>query len=175
MTVTSPVLIAGIGNVFLGDDGFGVEVLNRLGRSRLPDGVAAIDYGIRGVHLAYDLLDGHVQTLVMVDAMPTGEAPGTVSLLVLDKDVLAEVTAEPEPVDSHSMNPEAVLTALHALGGRVANVLVVGCQPQSVAPGMGLTEPVDAAVPAAVELALSTAADAVANLHAAGLQPARTG
>ena len=164
----NPVLIAGIGNVFFGDDGFGSEVLRRLDPQRLPDKVSAVDYGIRGVHLAYDLLDGDVHTLVMVDAMPTGEPPGTVSLLAVNEEVLAAAAADPDPVDSHSMNPEAVLTALRALGGHVDTILVVGCQPASVEPGMQLSAPVAAAVDTALELALQTAANAAAELQPAG-------
>lgn len=170
MTVTSPVLIAGIGNLFLGDDGFGVEVLRRIEPDRVPAGVAAADYGIRGVHLAYDLLDGHVQTLIMVDALPTGEPPGTVSLLEVDDAALAELTSEPTSVDSHAMNPEAVLAALHALGGHVDRVLVVGCQPQSLDPVIALSDAVTAAVPPAVQLTLQTAAEAAAHYR----QPVET-
>lgn len=153
----SGVLIAGIGNVFFSDDGFGVEAVRRITEHVLPDGVSAQDYGIRGVHLAYDLLDGQVHTLILVDALPTGEAPGTVTLLEVDEAVLAELAADPVSVDSHAMHPAAVLAALHALGGRVDRVLVVGCEPETVAPGMGLSEPVAAAVDAAVALAISTA------------------
>ena len=158
-TRTCSVLIAGIGNVFLGDDGFGVEVLRRIDADALPDGVAASDYGIRGVHLAYDLLDGDVQTLIMVDAFPTGEPAGTVSLLEVDESALAELARDGRTLDSHSMNPEAVLAALHALGGRVERVLLVGCEPQTLDPRIGLSEVVAAAVAPAAELALSTAAD----------------
>jgi hydrogenase maturation protease len=156
------VLIAGIGNVFLGDDGFGVEVLQRMARRPLPQGVSAQEYGIRGVHLAYDLLDGAVHTLILVDALPTGEPPGTVTLLDVDDTARAELAARQASVDAHAMNPEAVLSALHALGGSVARVMVVGCEPATVEPGIGLSEPVAAAVDAAVDLAIATAADAVA-------------
>jgi hydrogenase maturation protease len=155
----NPVLVAGIGNIFLGDDGFGVEVLNRIDEQALPAGVSAVEYGIRGVHLAYDLLDGEVQTLIMVDALPMDEPPGTVSLLELDEAVRADLIADPEPVDSHSMNPQAVVSALHALGGYVDRILVVGCQPQSLAPGIGLSAVVRAAVEPARRLALETAAE----------------
>jgi hydrogenase maturation protease len=144
------VLVAGIGNVFLGDDGFGVEVIRRLDPSRLPEGVVAADYGIRGLHLAYDLLDGRYQTLIMVDAVPTGEPPGTVSAFEVDG--ADDAGPERAPVNAHVMHPEAVLATVHTLGGRVERVLVVGCEPASVQPVMGLTEPVRAAVGAAVDL-----------------------
>ena len=74
------VLVAGIGNIFLGDDGFGVEVADRLAGRTLPDGVQVADFGIRGVHLAYELLDGY-DALVLVDAVPMGEPPGTVAII----------------------------------------------------------------------------------------------
>jgi hydrogenase maturation protease len=145
------VLVAGIGNVFLGDDGFGVEVVRRLDAMSLPDGVDVADYGIRGVHLAYDLLDGGHDTLVLVDAVPMEEPPGT--LAVLDA---SEWTAglEPSSVEAHSMSPHTVLAALQALGGRVDRVLVVGCQPADLSEGMGLSAPVGAAVARAVEKVL---------------------
>jgi hydrogenase maturation protease len=154
------VLIAGIGNVFLGDDGWGVEVVRRLTERELPAGVRAVDYGIRGVHLAYDLLDGDVQTLILVDAVPTGEPPGTVSLLELDDQARAELAAEGAPVDSHAMHPQAVLAALEALGGHVGRILVIGCQPQTLEPGMALSPAVAAAVEPAFGLVLEAAAAA---------------
>jgi hydrogenase maturation protease len=154
------VLIAGIGNIFLGDDGFGVEVLRRLDPHRLPAGIAAKDYGIRGIHLAYDLLDGQVRTVIMVDALPTGEPAGTVSLIEVDDQAVAELAAGGGTVDSHAMNPAAVLAALQALGGSVPRVLLVGCQPLTVEPGIGLSEPVAAAVDPALALAVDTALQA---------------
>lgn len=152
-----PVLIAGTGNIFFGDDGFGVEVLRRLDTADLPDGVSAVDYGIRGVHLAYDLLGGDVKTLILVDALPMGEAPGTLAVVELDDEALAEITGQSTPLDSHSMNPQAVIAALHAVGGHVDRILVIGCQPATVQPGMGLSPSVAAAVDAAARLAIETA------------------
>lgn len=164
MSVTEPVLIAGIGNIFLGDDGFGVEVTRCLDPAHLPAGVTARDYGIRGMHLAYDLLDGHVDTLIMVDALPTGEPPGTVTLLEVNEQAWQELTSQPTTVDSHSMHPAAVLATLHALGGHVRRALVVGCQPQSLDPGIGLSEMVLRAVAPAAELTVTAAADAASRL-----------
>jgi hydrogenase maturation protease len=125
-------LVAGIGNIFLGDDGFGVEVANRLG---------VADFGIRGVHLAYELLEGY-DALVLIDAMPMGEAPGTVAVFEPDVDSL-----EAAPMmEAHSMNPAIVLGLLRSLGGAMPKVLIVGCEPLSVEEGIGLSEPVAAAV-----------------------------
>jgi hydrogenase maturation protease len=145
------VLVAGIGNIFLSDDGFGVEVANRLAAGPLPAGVRVADFGIRGVHLAYELLDGY-DGLVLIDAMPMGESPGTVA--VIERDAQADMgPAEEVPiVDAHSMSPEVVLATLDRLGGSVPRVYVIGCQPASLDEDMGLSPPVAAAVDGAVEL-----------------------
>ena len=161
------VLVAGIGNVFLGDDGFGVEVARRLGQVAVPDGelpdgetsagVDIVDYGIRGVHLAYELLDERYATLVLVDALPMSEPPGTLAVLEVDADRLESAGAV---VEAHSMNPAVVLTALRALGGRLPRVLVVGCEPAGFDEGMQLSAPVAAAVDEAVRLVARVATQA---------------
>ncbi|MCW2885936.1 MAG: hybD [Streptosporangiaceae bacterium] len=129
-------MVAGVGNVFLGDDGFGVEAVRRLAASPLPEGVTAGDYGIRGVHLAYELLNGY-DLLILIDAVQRGGEPGTV--YVIDP---GAPTGEPAPMDAHDLNPESVLASLQSLGGSVPRVLVVGCEPADVSEGMGLSEPV---------------------------------
>jgi hydrogenase maturation protease len=144
-------LVAGIGNIFLSDDGFGPEVLSRLRGYPVPDGVEVTDYGIRGVHLAYRLLDG-VGTLVLVDAAPHGKAPGTVSLLEVDPAEIRPAPGSSPPVDAHAMEPVSVLRMLSSLGGSVDRVLVVACEPKVVDEGLGLSPEVEAAVPAAVAL-----------------------
>jgi hydrogenase maturation protease len=141
-------LIAGIGNIFLGDDAFGVEVANRLAGENLAGEVCVADFGIRGLHLAYELLDGEYDTTILLDATPRGGQPGTVYLM--EPDLAAENV--PAPADAHAMNPEAVFGALRALGGRPGRVLIVGCEPASVEEGMGLSEPVTGAVEEAVRL-----------------------
>ena len=142
------VLVAGIGNIFLSDDGFGVEVADRLRAMELPDGVTVGEYGIRGVHLAYELLEGY-DVLVLVDAVPMGAPAGTVAVLEIDAD---DVGVDGAPVlDAHSMTPASVLASLGRLGGRVDRVLLVGCQPGTVDEGIGLSSPVAAAVERAVE------------------------
>ncbi|MDQ6783881.1 MAG: hydrogenase maturation protease [Actinomycetota bacterium] len=138
------VLVAGIGNIFLGDDGFGVEVANRLKARPSREGVRVVEYGIRGLHLAYELLDGY-DTLVLIDAVSIGEPPGTVAVVEPDR----SATAAPA-LDAHSMNPEAVLGMLDTLGGQVRRVLVVGCQPAVISETMGLSSPVANAVEEAV-------------------------
>ncbi len=151
---TGRTLVAGIGNIFLADDGFGVEAVAAIDPGSLPAGVDVADFGIRGVHLAYELLGGRYDTLVMIDAVPLGDAPGTLAVLdVSDYSRRAQFAGwAGAAVDAHSMQPEAVLAALHNLGGAIGRVYVVGCQPAALDEGIGLTPPVTAAVPAAVAL-----------------------
>jgi hydrogenase maturation protease len=143
-------LVAGIGNVFLGDDGFGVEVVRRLGGRPLPPGVRVADFGIRGLHLAYDLLDGGYERVILVDATPRGGEPGTVYVIEPDPSELG--AGGSGMADAHAMNPQAVFALLRSLGGTPGNVLVVGCEPQSLEEEMGLSPVVDAAVDEAVDV-----------------------
>jgi hydrogenase maturation protease len=151
--VTGPrILIAGIGNIFLGDDAFGVEVAQRLLGRAWPEGVRVVDFGIRGFDLAYSMMSD-CDVTILVDAAPRGEAPGT--LFVIEPD-LAEMNAERDAeIETHAMNPVAVLRLVNALGSQPGRVLVVGCEPASFGPDegwMGLSEPVQAAVDEAVPL-----------------------
>lgn len=140
------VLVAGVGNIFLADDGFGVEVVRRLLSRSWPAGVQVQDYGIRGIHLAYALLDG-CEALVLIDAFPNGESPGTLSVLEP-----GDVVAPSAPMDAHSMNPLAVISMLADMGGQVGRVLIVGCEPAEIEERIGLSEVVAAAVPEAERL-----------------------
>ncbi|MDP5181686.1 hydrogenase maturation protease [Blastococcus sp. BMG 814] len=167
------VLIAGIGNVFLGDDGFGVEVATRIDRADLPDGVDVVDYGIRGVHLAYELLDGRYSTVVLVDAVPLTEPPGTLAVLEVplgDGGRRPDVLAVPA-VDAHGMSPLAVIDLLRGLGGTagqggpVERVLVVGCRPGVLEERMELSEQVRAAVEPACRLAVDVVRDLLPRPH----------
>jgi hydrogenase maturation protease len=145
------VLIAGVGNIFLGDDAFGCEVARRLAARPLPDGVRVVDFGIRGVDLTYALAGGF-HAAILVDAMPRGGAPGT--LYVLEPDVPA---GSPQP-DPHACDPVAVLAAARALGGdaATATLRVVGCEPARLGdgdePAFGLSAEVAAAVEPAIAL-----------------------
>jgi hydrogenase maturation protease len=146
--MTSRVLVAGVGNLFLGDDGFGPEVVRRLvepGQEPLPGGVRVVDYGIRGMHLAYDLLDRY-DALVLVDAVPADGPAGEISVLEVGPDDLG--TGE---LDAHGMDPVAVLSSVETLGGTLPRTYVVGCTPASVAEGIGLTPELEAAVAAAAD------------------------
>jgi hydrogenase maturation protease len=142
------VLIAGIGNIFLGDDGFGVEVAKRLASEVLLDWVRGADFGSRGLHLAYELLDTAYETTSLVDVTPRGGTPGTVYLIESDLATL-DSGAYSSP-DAHGMHPEAVFSFLRALGGTVGRVLIVGCEPAWTAEEIGLSEPAARAVPEAV-------------------------
>jgi hydrogenase maturation protease len=139
-------LVAGVGNVLLGDDGFGVEVARLLAPSPLPEGVRVADFGIRGLHLAYELLDGGYETTILLDATARGEAAGTVCVLE------AEAGAPMGAADGHSMTPDQVLAWVRAMGGDPGRVLVVGCEPLATDEGIGLSAPVARAVPEAVAL-----------------------
>ncbi|MEU1277983.1 hydrogenase maturation protease [Streptomyces sp. NPDC005805] len=144
-------LVAGIGNIFLGDDGFGVETVRRLAAGPLPAHVEAVDIGVRGVHLAYQLLDGY-DTVVLVDATARGGAPGTLYLI---EDATVDAAAQEAVVDGHRMSPDAVLALLGALcagtgGTPPRRILVVGCEPACLEEGIGLSDPVRDAVPEAL-------------------------
>jgi hydrogenase maturation protease len=144
------VLIAGIGNIFLGDDAFGVEVARRLANRKLPERVKVVDFGIRGFDLAYALLDRFDLT-ILVDACPRGGAPGTLYVIEPDLNVSAQDAAEAgeTTVDAHSMNPMNVIRMARSMGGDLKRILLVGCEPLTLGPeegAMGLSEPVGAMV-----------------------------
>jgi hydrogenase maturation protease len=153
--VKGPVLVAGIGNIFFGDDGFGVEVARRLARMELPEDVTVADYGISGMHLAYDLANGY-QTAILIDAAPRGGAPGTVYLIEPDP---RPGSASAAFFDAHGMQPDVVLGVLDMLGAQDKQVLIVGCEPASAAPGMELSAPVAKAVDEAVRVVLGLLAE----------------
>ena len=156
MALTGRVLVAGIGNVLLGDDGFGVEVVRRLDPGTLPAGVDVADYGIRGVHLAFDLLDGRHDALVLVDAVSLDEPPGTLAVLEVPLD---GTSADSAAVDGHGMTPVAVLDLLRTLGGSLRRAVVVGCRPAVLDEVVGLSPPVQAAVEPAVRLVADVVPD----------------
>jgi hydrogenase maturation protease len=172
--MTGRMLIAGVGNIFLGDDGFGPEVAKQLAAVSLPGWVRVADYGTSGMHLAYDLADGY-DAAILIDAAPRGEKPGTVSVL----DVAAEHRTDDGPgggtlgasrlFDAHGMQPDVVLGMLDMLGGAgPARILVVGCEPASVDYGMELSEPVAGAVSEAVQVVLDLIAEGARDHEAPG-------
>ena len=151
------ILVAGIGNIFLGDDGFGSEVVRHVPVQQDDSGVRIVDYGIAGMHLAYDLLDDW-DALVIVDAIPSRGSPGDVHIFEADH----ESDSATAVLDSHSMDPAAVFASLRALGGSPPYTVVIGCEAGNVDEGIGLTEAVAGALPRAVQ----AVAEIVAGLRA---------
>jgi hydrogenase maturation protease len=154
------ILIACIGNIFLGDDGFGVEVARTLRTMELPEGVTVVDYGIRGLDLAYALLDPW-QAVVMVDAVARGGEPGTLYRLQPGDEQPAEVALDP-----HAMDPVRVLNLARSLGAIETAIYIVGCEPNDFGDElegrMGLSAAVAAVVPEAARMVLELAAQLAA-------------
>ncbi|MFZ3181486.1 MAG: hydrogenase maturation protease [Methylocystis silviterrae] len=147
------ILVACVGNIFSGDDAFGVEVARRLSQVTLPDGVRVIDFGIRGIDLTYALMDGY-DAVILVDAAQRGHAPGVVSVVEPDLIELGDSTPENLALSPHELDPAKVLRLASALGGSCRRVLLVACEPLTLGGEegvMGLSEPVTAAVAVAAE------------------------
>jgi hydrogenase maturation protease len=157
------VLVAGVGNVFLGDDGFGVEVARRLAQGPLPPGVEVADIGIRGVHLAYQLLDGY-DLLVLIDAVARDGPPGT--LFVIEPD---DRTFTHE-LDAHGVDPASVLELARTLGSSLPRVLLVGCVPLSTEERLGLSPPVEQAVDEAVRIVTRFITEPISEEHTWSLE-----
>jgi hydrogenase maturation protease len=147
------ILVAGIGNIFLGDDGFGVEVVRRLSAQTPRADIDVVDFGIRGVHLAYELSGGKYDAAILVDATPRGGEPGTLYTIEADPAETSE-----EAGDAHNMTPAAVLDWVRRTGGRCGRVLVVGCEPESLVESMGLSEAVALSVEPAMDMVCRLAA-----------------
>jgi hydrogenase maturation protease len=148
--VSQHILIACIGNIFLGDDGFGVEAARALAASDLPDGTSVVDYGIRGLDLAYAML-GSWDVIILVDVVARGGEPGTLYLLQP-----GEVSPQNGGIDPHSMDPAKVLATARSLGEVRAEIYILGCEPLDFGDEfegrMGLSNAVASAVPNAVEM-----------------------
>lgn len=148
------ILIAGIGNIFLGDDAFGVEVARRLSAREWPSNIKVTDFGIRGYDLAYALLDGY-DTTILVDACPRGEPAGTLYVIEPDLADLGGPEEQQVAVEAHSMNPLNVLRLASSMGGPLKRVLLVGCEPATLGPEegqMGLSPAIEAVIDDAVKL-----------------------
>jgi hydrogenase maturation protease len=146
------ILVAGIGNIFFGDDAFGCEVVRHLLDRPVPAGVTIKDFGIRSYDLAYAMMDGPDVT-IFIDATPRGLPPGTVSLIQPEKNDLDNVSEE--VVNAHSMNPVRVLQMVGSMGGKPGRLYLVGCEPavlETENGAMGLSQPVQAAIPKALEM-----------------------
>jgi hydrogenase maturation protease len=144
--VTGKTLVAGVGNIFQRDDAFGVEVIRLLAGRPMPPGVRVTDFGIRGVHLVYELLDG-CDLFVLVDAARRGRTPGTVTVLEVEP---ADMATASGVMDAHGLAPDQVFAMLASMGGRPGRSLVVACEPADVSVGMGLSDQVREALPHAV-------------------------
>jgi hydrogenase maturation protease len=170
------VLIAGIGNVFLGDDGFGVAVAQELARRTLPPHVVVMDAGIRGLDLTYALMDGY-DSAILIDATARGGAPGTLYLIDPQDGEVAAAEREPSLIDAHGMDPVRVLAFVRASGAKLRSLRVVGCEPESFgsdeAPQLGLSPAVARAVGPAIELVEQLTAVAPAARPAAEQDGAR--
>ncbi|HEX4201417.1 MAG TPA: hydrogenase maturation protease [Chthoniobacterales bacterium] len=152
MNASDRILIAGIGNIFFGDDAFGGEVIKELIKSPLPEGVDAVDFGIRSYDLAYAIMDGYAAT-ILVDVTERGEPPGTVYLIELDQAKIGNLEATAP--DGHSLDPVAVLRLTQSLGGQIERLYLVACEPAVLETEDGrieLSESVRAAVPEAVRM-----------------------
>ena len=152
------ILVAGIGNIFFGDDAFGCEVAAELAKRSWPDGVSIVDFGIRAYDLAYAIMDGYDAT-ILIDAAPRGEKPGTVYLLELDSNKVD--TCGDEIADAHALTPVRVLQLIRALGGHAKNLYLIGCEPARLdGEGViGLSEEVRNAIPLAAEMIEKVLAD----------------
>jgi hydrogenase maturation protease len=146
------VLVAGIGNIFLGDDGFGVEVARRLAGGRLGAHVVVEDFGIRGVHLALELASGAYDGAILVDAVSRGGDPGTLYAIEAHTEGEQDELQADVPPDAHSLTPSAVLAWVRRLGGQRGRILIVGCEPASLDESIGLSDQAAAAVDGAVRM-----------------------
>jgi hydrogenase maturation protease len=155
-TRTQQILIAGIGNAWLRDDGFGGEVARVLAERELPDGVEVLDFGSGGLDLAYEVMRGY-DALILIDVSRQGEAPGTLYVMeAREEDVDGEIE-DGQMLDPHGMDPQTVLRFVKYVGGWPGKVFVVACEPEVVEEvGFGLSDAVGGAVARAVDLVLET-------------------
>lgn len=151
----SPILVAGIGNIFKGDDGFGVAVAQRMAGRPLPAGVTVKDFGIRGLDLTYALLDGYA-AVILVDTAQRGEPPGTVYVVEPEASTIADPQPEDLLLSPHELDPAKVLRLAMVLGSNCRRIILVACEPASFGDeelgAMELTAPVAAAVAPAADL-----------------------
>ncbi|MGA8037066.1 MAG: hydrogenase maturation protease [Candidatus Acidiferrales bacterium] len=171
VVAATTILVAGIGNIFLGDDAFGVEVVRRIANREMPPGVRVVDFGIRGLDLTYALVDG-ADVTILVDACPRGGAPG--DLYVIEPDITSNPSeAAQATVDAHGMNPMNVIRAAQGMSGMLkTKILLLGCEPLTLGPEegqMGLSEPVADAVERTIPLL-----ESIVNRLSAGEWPLQT-
>lgn len=153
------ILIAGIGNTWQRDDGFGSEVARRLEGRELPNGVAVIDFGTGGLDLAYQVMYGY-DALLMIDISRQGGAPGTLYVMEVDEDEVTSGIEDGDALNPHGMDPETVLRFIKLTGGWPGKVVIIACEPLTIEEmGVGLSPVVEEAVGRAVDLVLETATE----------------
>jgi hydrogenase maturation protease len=154
--LTKQVLVAGVGNAWMRDDGFGGEVTKALSERELPAGVQVIDFGSGGLDLAYEVMRGY-DALILIDISRQGEAPGTLYVMEAKEEDVEGGIEDGEMIDPHGMDPQTVLRFVKYVGGWPGKVFVVACEPQVVDDlGFGLSDPVKASVAKAVDVVLET-------------------
>ena len=164
------ILVAGIGNIFLGDDAFGCEVVKQLQARSWPENVRVVDFGIRGFDLAYALLEGYDVT-IFVDATQRGQEPGTIYTIEPDVDDVAGVTEQTMMVETHDMNPMKVLNMVKSMGGRFNRILLIGCEPETFGPEEGQLG-LSATVAGAVDKAARVVESLIEEVCAGAIAPA---
>ena len=161
------ILVAGVGNIFLGDDAFGVEMVQRLRATPLPPEVILADFGIRSFDLAYAMADGY-DVIILLDAISRGESPGTISLVQPEAQEFGDTG---QPLDAHSSNPQRALQMASSLGGQLGSLYLIGCEPAVLETDdgrIGLSEQVEAAIPNAIQMLLTLLQELLsANLNTA--------
>ena len=151
------ILVAGVGNAWLRDDGFGGEVARRLEQRRLPEGVAVMDAGTGGLDLAYEVMRGY-DALVILDVSRQGGEPGTLYVMEVDEESIDGKIDDGESINPHAMDPQTVLRFVRSIGAWPGRVVVIACEPAEVqVMGFGLSDDVRSALARAVELVLETA------------------
>ena len=156
VTAKKQILVAAVGNFWLRDDGFGAEVAKRLEERELPSGAHVFDFGTGGLNLAYEVMRGY-DALILVDVSRQGGEPGTLYVMEVDQDSVGGAIEDGDVIDPHGMDPRTVLRFVRAVGGWPGKVVVVACEPAEVEEvGLGLSEPVGAAVDRAVEVVSKT-------------------
>ncbi len=153
------VLVAGVGNAWLRDDGFGGEVARRLEGQALPEGVAVMDAGTGGLDLAYEVMRGY-DALVILDVSRQGGEPGTLYVMEVPEDSIEGKIDDGEAINPHSMDPQTVLRFVRSIGAWPGRVVVIACEPADVEElGFGLSAEVQSALERAVELVVQTAGE----------------
>ena len=155
-TMEKQILVAGIGNAWLRDDGFGGEVAKRLGELELPPEAAVFDFGTGGLDLAYEVMRGY-DALVLIDVSRQGGEPGTLYVMEADEDDVDAGIEDGQLINPHGMDPQTVLRFVKTLGAWPGKVVVVACEPTVVGElGIGLSEEVERAVGGAADLVAET-------------------